>query len=623
MYRMTRIALGSFLAARSVADLCPYNDWAAKAIQTYNANTKSYEIVDQNCTVLPNTTKFQAVGDISAVCTFDCSGMTLTYTDRPELIDLANGTFPNVSYSELSLRNIGATSIASQNTILKATSLSLQDMTLDAIPVFTGDVTLSNVTLVNASSFQNLNPRDLYISNMKNFQFQDIAWKYMSFLGFTDVSDLTIANVKVQGINRLQLVNVFTLAIDLDIYNFNELYIDSSNLSNWVMDNRTYNSLASFSRDLSSSSVMTVNQTYCTSKGGTVQPLWSSDTNEYSVCVLAEQTLNVNVGLTEEIVIGIVVFLAIVSVRFRSKRVAEYQTIANTNNDLSPEEENRLNMQDLVIVRIDAKDVVLNTILGSGAFADVWLGTYRGELVAIKKLHPRTVVTVLQLQSFVDEIKLMIQFKSIHIVKLIGACWTCPRTLKCIMELMDGGDLRSYLAVHNHREFTWSDKYIHIHSIIEGLVYLHSRNIVHRDLKSRNILLDSIKGTKLTDFGISKDEKQMMTMGVGTTRWMAPEVLRENHYTVAADIFSFGMILFEFDAHQIPYHDLKNSINGQLMTELAISNQVASGTLRPTFSTQIPAWLRAIAVQCLGHNPDERPTALELSVLFQTGMRPY
>ncbi|KAF0688646.1 Aste57867_19758 [Aphanomyces stellatus] len=164
-------------------------------------------------------------------------------------------------------------------------------------------------------------------------------------------------------------------------------------------------------------------------------------------------------------------------------------------------------MQVLASVRIEATDVVLNTIVGAGGFADVWRGTYRGELVAIRKLHQSTMVSIAQLKSFVGEIQLLSQFDSPYVVYLIGACWTRPRTLKCVMEFMDEGSLRI---------------------IVQGLVYLHARNVIHRDLKSRNILLDSTKGTKLTDFGMSKaDEHQTMTTGVGTTRWMAPEVLCE------------------------------------------------------------------------------------------------
>ncbi|KAF0684727.1 Aste57867_23313 [Aphanomyces stellatus] len=104
-------------------------------------------------------------------------------------------------------------------------------------------------------------------------------------------------------------------------------------------------------------------------------------------------------------------------------------------------------------------------------------------------------------------------------------------------------------------------------SVAKALVYLKERQVIHRDLKSRNVLLDSDKGTKLADFGISRrhdEDEQSMTMGVGTYRWMAPEVLAFRHYTIAVDVFSFGVLLSELDTHQIPYSD-KQSGHGKRM----------------------------------------------------------
>ncbi|KAF0701039.1 Aste57867_8485 [Aphanomyces stellatus] len=72
-----------------------------------------------------------------------------------------------------------------------------------------------------------------------------------------------------------------------------------------------------------------------------------------------------------------------------------------------------------------------------------------------------------------------------------------------------------------------------------------------------------------------------MTMGVGTFRWMAPEVIQGQSYTVAADIYSFGCVLSEFDTHLVPFKDLNTCANGQPMSDSAIMVRVAAGQLKP------------------------------------------
>ncbi|KDO29711.1 TKL protein kinase [Saprolegnia parasitica CBS 223.65] len=185
--------------------------------------------------------------------------------------------------------------------------------------------------------------------------------------------------------------------------------------------------------------------------------------------------------------------------------------------------------------------------------------------------------------------------ESPYIVKLLGASWRTPSELEMVLEWMDKGDLRSLLqatapsipddAAHT---FYWDEKAACMLSIAEGLVYMHTMNIIHRDLKSRNILLDAIKGTKLTDFGVSKEmTTETMTIGVGTYRWMAPEVLQECYYSTSADIYSFGMVLSELSTHDIPYADVRSE-NGHPLVDTAIMSRVIQGTISPSFVASTP-----------------------------------
>ena len=79
--------------------------------------------------------------------------------------------------------------------------------------------------------------------------------------------------------------------------------------------------------------------------------------------------------------------------------------------------------------------------------------------------------------------------------------------------------MRGYLSNVAPTEFSWSDKFEMLFGIVDVLVYIHSMAIIHRDVKSRNIVLDSVKGAKLADFGIAGvDTEETMTVGVGTYR---------------------------------------------------------------------------------------------------------
>jgi len=92
-----------------------------------------------------------------------------------------------------------------------------------------------------------------------------------------------------------------------------------------------------------------------------------------------------------------------------------------------------------------------------------------------------------------------------------------------------------------------------------GMTYLHGRKVVHCDLKSSNILIDSNWGVKLCDFGLSRivyKHKRKNVQRVGTPHWMAPEILRGDSNDEASDVYSFGMVLWELVTGEIPYHHL-------------------------------------------------------------------
>ncbi|OQR89209.1 protein kinase, partial [Achlya hypogyna] len=121
----------------------------------------------------------------------------------------------------------------------------------------------------------------------------------------------------------------------------------------------------------------------------------------------------------------------------------------------------------------------------------------------------------------------------------------------------------------------------------------------------------------LTDFGVSRTATtETMTMGVGTYRWMAPEILQDCHYSTAADVYSFGVILTELATHRIPYYDLCND-KGVPLADTAIISRVVRGEVQPSIPpASCPPWVRELALDCLAREPKARPTAMRISYLI-------
>lgn len=136
-----------------------------------------------------------------------------------------------------------------------------------------------------------------------------------------------------------------------------------------------------------------------------------------------------------------------------------------------------------------------------------------------------------------------------------------------------------------------------------GMNYLHSFQppILHRDLKSPNLLIDTSYALKISDFGLARVRAhfQTMTGNCGTTQWMAPEVLAAEKYTEKADVFSYGVVVWETITRECPYDGLS-----QIQAALGVLNN----NLRPTVPEHCPPLFKKIMTLCWVSNPEERPT---------------
>jgi len=155
--------------------------------------------------------------------------------------------------------------------------------------------------------------------------------------------------------------------------------------------------------------------------------------------------------------------------------------------------------------------------------------------------------------------------------------------------------------------------------------YLHKRKIIHRDIKLENILLDDTYHPKITDFGISSikfNRNVEKTKHMGTGSYMAPEVSRGEQYNNKCDVFSFGILWYALWVGKTsPYYDEQHSNQSVFNIEYKVAN---NPDFRPKFSPKFlvekgkELWMVAQIKKCWNHNPEERPSFVELFALFES-----
>ncbi|CAI5712929.1 unnamed protein product [Hyaloperonospora brassicae] len=270
--------------------------------------------------------------------------------------------------------------------------------------------------------------------------------------------------------------------------------------------------------------------------------------------------------------------------------------------------------------RIPYASLYFTRVLSKGAFGEVWLAQLENQQVAVKRILNEKKNDVREIECFGAEIKLMASFSHPKIVEFVGISWSSMQDVCAVTEYMSKGDLYGFLK-RRQGQLNWRDHRIYLaEDVADALGYLHglSPKVIHRDLKSKNILLDDSFRAKLSDFGISRERsvEDTMTAGVGTIYWTAPEVLMGKKYTEKADIFSFGIVMSELDMHVVPYSDKRDSA-GKKLQGMKIVQMVIRRNLRPTFSPECPPLVKELVDRCLDADPDVRPSAVELLRIIQ------
>lgn len=230
----------------------------------------------------------------------------------------------------------------------------------------------------------------------------------------------------------------------------------------------------------------------------------------------------------------------------------------------------RISALSIINDEINYADLKFGKKVGSGGYKDVFVGSYKGAEVAIGVISALK-LTDDDLTDIDKEMSLLQELRHDNIVRFVGISKDYQPHLdrpfsnvSVITEFCPYGDLSDYMQSRERPSF---QKQLGLmYGIAFGVSYLHARRpaIIHRDLKSLNILIDADEKAKITDFGLAKvrsKARAMMHSVVGTINWQAPEMWCENAtYTEKVDVYSCGLIFWEvlMWSNKYPYIEMKD-----------------------------------------------------------------
>ncbi|KAG7439931.1 kinase-like protein [Guyanagaster necrorhizus] len=254
---------------------------------------------------------------------------------------------------------------------------------------------------------------------------------------------------------------------------------------------------------------------------------------------------------------------------------------------------------------ITSYDVEFEKQIDEGGFGKVYKGVWHRKIVAIKVFKsdasPNT-------EGIHKEIEMWASLRHPNILPFLGA------------NILDDAPfvVTPYLRNGNARKFVEAqpncDRLKMLTDISHGLLYLHSRKIVHGDLKAVNVLIDDARTAVLCDFGLSQIQEDIMRRAslpnIGSLNWMSPERLAGEPLRSAADIYSFSMTIYELYTLQIPLAHLSDE---------DFLPMVGYGDVRPQRpeSNLITDAIWSVMAQCWIRNPTKRPTAYRVSIMLE------
>eukprot|EP01124_Arcella_intermedia_P022247 TRINITY_DN3270_c0_g1_i1.p1 TRINITY_DN3270_c0_g1~~TRINITY_DN3270_c0_g1_i1.p1 ORF type:complete len:557 (-),score=59.86 TRINITY_DN3270_c0_g1_i1:626-2077(-) len=237
--------------------------------------------------------------------------------------------------------------------------------------------------------------------------------------------------------------------------------------------------------------------------------------------------------------------------------------------------------------------------LGKGFFGEVRVGFLHGQQVACKILFGKSFKSNTESVLFIREISILSELRHPNIITYLGTCTEHNRKM-IVMEYMSNGCLQDYLLTVVP---TYDTLLKMVKDITVGMQFLHDHKILHRDLNSKNILLNGDMVAKVADFGLSKKlENSTLSYTTGQVTWMAPEVLEySKNYTHKSDVYSFGILLWQMVSNGQP--PCPNSLS-----YISMADKVLHEEWRPAIPNGVPNDWTKLIKYCWSQDPLCRPS---------------
>ncbi|XP_022773729.1 MDIS1-interacting receptor like kinase 2-like [Durio zibethinus] len=269
--------------------------------------------------------------------------------------------------------------------------------------------------------------------------------------------------------------------------------------------------------------------------------------------------------------------------------------------------------------------------IGVGGHGSVYKANLAsGRTVALKKLHPLEVEDLNFDKSFMNEINFLSEIRHRNIVKLHGFC-VDQRSMFLVLEYMERGSLNDVLKNDvEAMELNWSKRVNIVKGTAHALSYLHNDcalPIVHRDISSNNILLNSNLEACVADFGIARIldlDSSNQTILAGPYGYVAPELAYTTAVTAKCDVYSFGVLALEVLMGRHPKELLSLLPSKPLLQNIRL-NDVLDPRLSPPTSYSVVkdiVLVAILALACLSVEPKLRPTMKQVSDEFLRQLRP-